>query len=97
MKKVSEVVPLVARGLTIALGALVTSTSVLATTAGEQRVRECVADYSLAQSQSSAVTEKYCSCMDGKMGAGETKSVLEWEVSNAPDAAYCERESGWGQ
>ena len=89
--------PLVARGLTFALGTLVASTSVLATTAGEQRVRECVDDYSLAQSQSSAVTEKYCSCMDGKMGAGETKSVLEWEVSNAPDAAYCERESGWGQ
>jgi hypothetical protein len=90
-------VPLGTLGLTIALSALVTSTSVLATTAGEQRVRECVDDYSLAQSQSSAVTEKYCSCMDLKMGAGETKSVLEWEVSNAPDAASCERESGWGQ
>jgi hypothetical protein len=97
MKKVSEVPRLEARGLTIALAALAASTSVLATTSGEQRVRECVADYSLAQSQPSAVTEKYCSCMDVKMGVGETKSVLEWEVSNAPDAAYCERESGWGQ
>lgn len=86
-----------ARGLTLALGMLVASTGVLAATAGEERVKECVDDYSLAQSQSSAVTEKYCSCMDLKMGAGETKSVLEWEVSNAPDAAYCEKESGWGQ
>ena len=86
-----------ARGLTLALGMLVASPGVLAATAGEERVKECVDDYSLAQSQSSAVTEKYCSCMDLKMGAGETKSVLEWEVSNAPDAAYCEKESGWGQ
>jgi hypothetical protein len=90
-------VSLHARGLTLALGMLVASTGVLAATAGEERVKECVDDYSLAQSQSSAVTEKYCSCMDLKMGAGETKSVLEWEVSNAPDAAYCEKESGWGQ
>lgn len=85
------------RGLAVALGALVASTGALATTAGDERVRECVEDYSLAQSQSPAVTEKYCSCMDLRMGAGETKSVLEWEVSNAPDAAYCEKESGWGQ
>jgi hypothetical protein len=89
-------VPLDARGLTIALGALVMSTGVLATTAGEERVKECVDDYSLAQSQSHAVTEKYCSCMDLKIGADEVKSVLEWEVSNAPDAAFCEKESGWG-
>lgn len=86
-----------ARGLMIALGALVTSTGALATTAGEQRVKECVGDYSLAPSQSPAVTEKYCSCMDLRMDAGETKSVLEWEVSNATDAAFCEKESGWGQ
>jgi hypothetical protein len=85
------------RGLMIALGALVTSTGVLATTAGEERVKECVDDYSLAESQSPGVTQKYCSCMDLKMGASETKSVLEWEVSNAPDAALCETESGWGQ
>ena len=97
MKKVSEVPRLEACGLTIALAALAASTSVLATTAGEERVKECIGDYSLAQSQSSTVTKKYCSCMDVKMGAGETKSVLEWEVSNAPDAAYCEKESGWGQ
>lgn len=85
------------RGLTIALGALATSASALAATAGQERVKVCVDDYSLAQSQSPAVTEKYCTCMDLKMGAGETKSVLEWEVSNAPDAAFCEKESGWGQ
>jgi hypothetical protein len=84
-------------GLMIALGALVTSTGVLATTAGEERVNECVDDYSVAESQSPEVTKKYCSCMDQKMGAGETKSVLEWEVLNAPDAASCEKESGWEQ
>ena len=85
------------RGLMIALGALVTSTGVLAATAGAERVRECVDDYSLAEGQSPEVTKKYCSCMDLKMGASETKSVLEWEVSNAPDTALCEKESGWGQ
>lgn len=81
----------------ITLGVLVTSAGARAALAAEDRVRECVEDYSLAQSQSPAVTEKYCSCMDLNMGAGETKSVLEWEVSNAPRAAFCEKEAGWGQ
>jgi hypothetical protein len=86
-----------ALGWMIALGALVTSTGVLATTAGEERVEECVDDYSVAKSQPTEVTEKYCSCMDQKIGAGETKSVLEWEVLHAPDAASCEKESGWAR
>jgi len=84
-------------GVMIALGALVTSTGVLATASGEERVKECVDDYSVAQSQSADVTEKYCSCMDQKMGATETISVLEFEVLHAADAAPCEKESGWEQ
>jgi hypothetical protein len=82
-------------GVLIALGALVTGTGVLAATAGEERVTECVDDYSIAGSQSPEVTEKYCSCMDQKMGASETISVLEWEVLHATEAASCESESGW--
>ena len=81
-------------GLMIALGAMVTSTGVLATTA-EERVKECVDYYSLAESQSPEVAQKYCSCMDLKMGASETMSVLEWEVLHAADDASCEKESGW--
>jgi hypothetical protein len=84
-------------GLMIALGALVTSTGVFATTAGEERVKECVDDYSVAQSQAAEVIKKYCACMDQKMGPTETISVLEFEVLHAADAASCEKESGWEQ
>jgi ABC-type Fe3+ transport system substrate-binding protein len=84
-------------GLMIALGSMVTSTGVLATAAGEERVKECVDFYSLAESQSPEVAQKYCSCIDLKMGASETLSVLEWEVLHAADDASCEKESGWQQ
>ena len=82
--------------LMVALGAMVMSTGVLATTA-EDRLKECVDYYSLAQSQSPEVAQKYCSCMDLKMGASETLSVWDWEVLHPADDTSCEKESGWHQ
>jgi ABC-type Fe3+ transport system substrate-binding protein len=82
-------------GLMIALGSMVTSTGVLGAATGDERVKECVDYYSLAESQSLEVAQKYCSCMNLKMGASETLSVLEWEVLHEAEDASCEKESGW--
>jgi hypothetical protein len=81
--------------LTIAVAALLASASALATATGKERIKECIGDYSMAESQPDEVTSKYCACMDQKMGRNETMSVLEWEVTHATEAAACEQESGW--
>lgn len=41
------------------------------------------------------VVRKYCTCMNDKMDANETKSITEWEKTHKKEAAECSKKAGW--
>lgn len=84
----------------VALSALVLSA--LCLTVGPARadaddkkwVAQCVKD-NKDEGAKPEVIKKYCTCMNDKMDANETKSITEWEKTHKKEAAECSKKAGW--
>ena len=57
-------------------------------------INQCLSDNQDAKASASVVAA-YCTCMNGKMSDGETRSITQWEKANPNARRACERESGW--
>ena len=57
-------------------------------------VAQCLVDNADAK-VSPAVVEKYCVCMNSKMGDNETRTITQWEKANPNARAACEKAAGW--
>lgn len=41
------------------------------------------------------VVEKYCTCMNEKMGSNETQSISQWEKTHPNEEKECDAKAGW--
>ncbi|WP_295442146.1 hypothetical protein [uncultured Thiodictyon sp.] len=57
-------------------------------------IAKCVKD-NAKEGAAAATVEKYCTCMNDKMGDDETKSVSGWEKTHPAEMKACEQEAGW--
>lgn len=57
-------------------------------------IAQCLADNSDAKVPVEKVTT-YCTCMNEKMGDGETQSITQWEKSHPKEQKECEALAGW--
>ncbi len=74
---------------------LMTSTGAFALAAGNERIENCLNDYFGVGLQPHEVIQKYCVCVDRKMGPSETMTILAWELSHGDDEAACRKDAGW--
>jgi hypothetical protein len=44
---------------------------------------------------SADVVQKYCTCMDLKMGNNERRSITQWEKTHPTEREACDKEAGW--
>ncbi len=57
-------------------------------------VAQCLQDNAGASVPLEVVTA-YCTCMNSKMDANETRSITEWEKANPNERKACEAAAGW--
>ena len=57
-------------------------------------VSKCIKDNADAKAAPEVVV-RYCTCMNDKMDANETRSITQWEKSHPKEMAECEKVSGW--
>jgi len=57
-------------------------------------VAQCLKDNKDEGAKLEVVT-KYCTCMNNKMGADETRTITVWEKANPQARKACEKEAGW--
>ena len=57
-------------------------------------INQCIDD-NADEGASQEVVLKYCTCMNNKMDANETKSITEWEKTHETEANDCADKAGW--
>lgn len=67
---------------------------VLADADDKKWIAQCIKD-NKDEGAKPEVVRKYCTCMNDKMDANETKSITEWEKTHKKEAAECSKKAGW--
>jgi hypothetical protein len=81
--------------LTLAvLASLFGSTAAFANADDTKWIAQCLID-NKDEKASTDVIQKYCTCMNDKMDANETKSITQWEKTHKKEQAQCDKEAGW--
>jgi len=57
-------------------------------------IAQCMQD-NASEGATTAVVQKYCTCMDNKMSNNETRSITQWEKSHPAARHSCEKVAGW--
>lgn len=57
-------------------------------------IAKCIKD-NKGEGAKEEVIYKYCTCMNDKMDANETKSISEWEKTHQTEMKACEKKAGW--
>ena len=60
----------------------------------EDWITQCVQDHD-GTNASPKVVQKYCVCMNNKMGDDEMRSICGWEKNHLMEKSDCQRESGF--
>ncbi len=79
----------------VAVACVMTTGAARAATVAEvQWINQCIDD-NADEGVSKEVVVKYCTCMNNRMDAKETKSITEWEKTHETEANECVDKSGW--
>lgn len=79
----------------LALSALCLSVGPAMADADDKKwIAQCIKD-NKDEGAKPEVIKKYCTCMNDKMDANETKSITEWEKTHKKEAAECSKKAGW--
>ena len=81
----------------LALAAVLTSSTLAATNDDAKWVARCVSDNAGAKNVSVEIIAKYCTCMNNEMDDNETLSITAWEKTAKGKVAMasCDKKSGW--
>ena len=79
--------------LVLAIAALASATA-FAGPDDDKWIKQCQADNRNEGAKPEVVT-KYCTCMNDKMDANETRSITQWEKANPNTQKACSKEAGW--
>jgi hypothetical protein len=58
------------------------------------RLSQCMED-NVDAKVAADIIQKYCNCMNRKMGSQEKRSVTEWEKAFPQERRECDKEAGW--